>query len=100
MCNIFSELGFKHRLFDLIDERPLTKDELLEYCVLLFGKESMKSCPNPNDDWKTFRAIVARIMENEPKAWNPIRLRVLPWIDLNMIDYHYEGIDSCCCTLS
>lgn len=33
------ELGYQHRIFDLLDERPLTKDEVVEFCSLLLGTE-------------------------------------------------------------
>merc|ERR1719476_774230 len=46
------EMGFSHKLFDLLDERPLTKDELLEFFRLIFGEDKFDSVPDPQIEWK------------------------------------------------
>ena len=34
------EFGFHDRVFDMLDERSLTKSEIRDFCALLFGKEN------------------------------------------------------------
>mmetsp|Transcript_27173 Transcript_27173/g.44910 ORF Transcript_27173/g.44910 Transcript_27173/m.44910 type:complete len:397 (+) Transcript_27173:237-1427(+) len=90
------EMGFSHRLFDLLDERPLTKDELREFCFLLFGTERFDGVPDPQIDWKGFMDHIAVIANHEKKQWNPIRKRMMPWIDMKKLDKIY-GDQSCVC---
>ena len=42
------EMGFNHKLFDLLDERALTKDELLSFFALIFVS-SMAYSTRPAD---------------------------------------------------
>ena len=42
------ESGFNHKLFDLLDERALTKDELLSFFALIFVS-SMAYSTRPAD---------------------------------------------------
>merc|ERR1739844_444943 len=73
------EMGFSHRLFDLLDERPLTKDELLEFFRLIFGEDKFDSSvvPDPQIDWKGFSERVAVVVnEEEKKQWNPIKKKM------------------------
>ena len=83
------ELGFYNRLFDFIDERPLTKDEVAEYCRFLFGVEVMTAAPEPAVDWNGFVAHVEGVNNGEMKQWNPATKRVMPWIDVNMLKQQY-----------
>ena len=51
-------------LFDLIDERALTKGELRDFCVLLFGTE-YEAIPDPVVDWKGFISYVQERLNQE-----------------------------------
>jgi hypothetical protein len=33
------EMGFHDRVLDMIDERPLTRGEIRDFCLLLFGPD-------------------------------------------------------------
>merc|ERR1712038_1813774 len=48
------EMGYHDRMFDMLDERPLTKGELREFCALLFGKDNFDGVPDPSINWKGF----------------------------------------------
>lgn len=48
------EMGYHDRVFDMLDERALTKSELREFCSLLFGVDEMDSVPDPDGDWGAF----------------------------------------------
>ena len=47
------EMGYHHRVFDMMDERPFTHEELREYCTLLLLDESSseEELPDPSADW-------------------------------------------------
>lgn len=79
------EKGFYHKLFDLLDERKLSKDELREFLRILFGDGKMDGVPDPQADWNGFYEGVSRIVNSEGKQWNPITKKMAPWIDLRQM---------------
>jgi Mg-chelatase subunit ChlD len=86
------EMGFHHRLFDIIDERQLGIDELPEFFALLFGEKDGKfdGVADPQVNWSSFMKGMARIVEAEPPQWNPITKKVEPWINLKKLDMTYR----------
>ena len=47
-------MGFHERIFDLLDERPLTKSELRDFCAVLLGEAHADGIPDPSLDWEGF----------------------------------------------
>ena len=46
------EMGYHHRIFDMMDERPFTHEELREYCsLLLIDSSPSDELPDPSADW-------------------------------------------------
>lgn len=84
------ELGYHDRLFDLIDERPLTKGELREFCVLLFGSE-LDAIPDPVSDWKDFIMYIQEQLKREMDQWNPVKKKTGPWISIKTLNRTYNG---------
>lgn len=72
------EMGQDNRLFDLIDERALTKQEIRDFCVLLFGHADRLSA----EDWPAFIGEVDQIQLAERPQWNPVTKAMAPWIDV------------------
>jgi hypothetical protein len=89
------EMGYHHRLFDLMDERKLTKDEVREYFDFLFGEEKTQSMPNIHSDWKGFLASAQRLVDAESKQFNPIRKKLAPWIDVKKLSKAYRSGKGC-----
>eukprot|EP00568_Trieres_chinensis_P018080 CAMPEP_0183327360 /NCGR_PEP_ID=MMETSP0160_2-20130417/83723_1 /TAXON_ID=2839 ORGANISM="Odontella Sinensis, Strain Grunow 1884" /NCGR_SAMPLE_ID=MMETSP0160_2 /ASSEMBLY_ACC=CAM_ASM_000250 /LENGTH=311 /DNA_ID=CAMNT_0025495485 /DNA_START=495 /DNA_END=1430 /DNA_ORIENTATION=- len=92
------ELGFHDRVFDLIDERALTKSELRQFCLLLFGDTHFDGVPDPSVDWLGFLNELERVVANSGKVWDPLKKRVLPWIDTRELDQiygDYECVPGC-----
>ena len=87
------EMGFHHRLFDLLDERRLTLDELKEFLVLLLGESELAYVPDPNADFKSFYEQVSISVSKEEKQWNPVTKRMSSWIDMRKLKSTYS--DSC-----
>jgi hypothetical protein len=83
------EMGYNHRIFDLLDERLLNKDELKEFLTLLLGKSSLERAPDPNVDWSGFLSAVTQAVRAEGKQWNPITRKVDYWVDLKALDRSY-----------
>jgi len=80
-------MGYHDRVFDLLDERPFTTEELREFCSVLLFESSTSSVaaenelPDPSADWATFYKTVKVLLASQPSQWNPITKKVSPWID-------------------
>lgn len=88
------ELGYHDRLFDLIDERPLTKGELRDFCALLFGVDIYR-IPDPNIDWKGFIKFVQDCLAQEPNQYDPIKKKILPLIHIRVLHKKYGKGEKC-----
>mmetsp|Transcript_10094 Transcript_10094/g.21072 ORF Transcript_10094/g.21072 Transcript_10094/m.21072 type:complete len:398 (+) Transcript_10094:1-1194(+) len=90
------EMGFSHKLFDLLDERRFTREELKQFFLLLFGPDKFDGVPDPQIDWKGFLRRIDQIANSEKRQWNPIRKKLMPWIDVKKLNSIY-GDESCIC---
>ena len=83
------EMGYHHRVFDLLDERLLSMDELYEFVNLLFGREAMHQAPHPKDDWSGFTRVLHEVVRAEGMALNPITRSEMHWIDMEELEKCY-----------
>ena len=88
------EFGYRERIFDMMDERPFTHEELREYCnLLLVNGSPSDELPDPCVDWKEFSREVKNLLAQQSGRWNPIKKKVTPWIDVKKLDEVYgDGI--------
>jgi hypothetical protein len=63
------EMGYHDRVFDMLDERALTKTEIRDFCSLLFGEANFDGVPDPSMDWKGFLEEVQGLLEREAAQW-------------------------------
>lgn len=89
------EMGFHDRVFDMLDERKLTKSELRDFFYLLFGEENMDGIADPNVEWHSFCKDVDRLLRNETEQWDPIKKRMKPWVNLHTLNYVYGDGSDC-----
>jgi len=89
------ELGFHDRVFDLIDERALTKSEIRRFCLILFGESKFDGVPDPSVDWPGFLNDVERMIQEETLVWDPLKKLPLPWIDTKKLNRLYGDSDGC-----
>jgi len=89
------EMGFYHRLFDLIDERPLDKGELVDFFYLIYGADAMDGIPNPQLDWPGFLDRIAYLTKKEKLQWNPIKKRMMPLVDIRSLDNKFGKLPTC-----
>ena len=73
------ELGYHDRLFDMIDERPLTMGEARKFCSFLLGVNEY-DLPDPAVDAKAFIKTLNIRLEQETMQFNPIKKKLTPWI--------------------
>eukprot|EP00540_Astrosyne_radiata_P023178 CAMPEP_0116852052 /NCGR_PEP_ID=MMETSP0418-20121206/17078_1 /TAXON_ID=1158023 /ORGANISM="Astrosyne radiata, Strain 13vi08-1A" /LENGTH=290 /DNA_ID=CAMNT_0004484171 /DNA_START=275 /DNA_END=1147 /DNA_ORIENTATION=- len=93
-------------VFDALNDRPLHHEEVGDFMSLLFDRQSQgavwndQPLPNPKSDYKAFRREVQLLVNRNPGLWNPIKKRIVPWIDLGQMDRLYGGAGGAsCCTL-
>jgi len=89
------EMGYYDRLFDMLDERKLTKGELREFCALLFGETSMDGISDPEEDWDTFVRGIKGLNDKESHQWRPIKQKMCPWIDIKALNKCYGNSADC-----
>lgn len=78
------EMGQSNLLFDLLDERPFTKDEIRDFIHLLFGPQKL---PDPAScDWVTFCQEVDKLQQAERMHWNPLTKELSPWINVDELE--------------
>jgi len=89
------EMGYHSQLFDLLDERLLTKGELMEFCCLLMGKDCMDGVFDPEEDWDQFSNHLSKLVSKEDEQYNPIKKDKRPWIRMNVLDRAYNESGGC-----
>jgi len=77
-------MGYQNRLFDLIDERPLNRDEVYDFCVMLFGKAFAKACGR-EENWNRVLETIERFLGREQKHLNPVSKKMEPLINLKKL---------------
>ena len=85
------EMGYHHRIFDLLDERLLNKDELKEFVELLFGQGILISFPDIHINWKEFASNLTKEVELEGKQFNPMTKKHMSWFDMKQLDKCYRN---------
>lgn len=91
------EMGFYHKLFDLIDERALTRDELKDFFLLIYGANALDGIPDPQIEWPKFLDRIAAVTSKEKMQFNPVNRRRMPWVDIQRLDIHYGDQVDCTC---
>ncbi len=88
------EMGFQERLFDVLDERKLTLDELHKFCIMLFGEEKFYDVPSPEINFKQFCKAVKSFVKEEKKQWHPVRMMMKDLVSVDKMKREY-GDDRC-----
>ena len=88
------EGGFENRLFDLLDERPLTKSELRDFCILILGQENFDGVPEPDIDFSGFLRAISKLLNKENEQWDPIKKKLMPLINIKQMGKE-NGV-ACC----
>lgn len=88
------EMGYKHRMFDLLDERVLSKDEMRMFCILLFGEDEFDGVPDPVVNWKGFSQAIKEMANKEKPQISSTR-KIKPMISVAKLNRIYGGSTSC-----
>lgn len=87
------EMGFSHKLFDLLDERKFTLGEVRQFCYLLFGP--IDGLPDPEVDFDGFCKKINQANRAEKMQWNPIKKKMMPWIDIKRLTMRFGRTEEC-----
>jgi hypothetical protein len=90
------EAGLLPEIFGYLDQRPLTLDDLHEFCETFFiGDDGCIDLPHPMEQsWNCFFRAVKVLIEKEKRQWNPVKKKMMPWIDLDRLEaIHDAGKD-------
>jgi hypothetical protein len=82
------ELGYHSRVFDFLDERPLTKDEMRDFCSILFGTR-LETVPDPTVLWKEFLEYIQEKLGFEEEQFDPLTKKKGPWIYVKVLHRIY-----------
>lgn len=86
------EFGVVHKVFDLLDERPLSAVEIKEFLFLMFGWENI---PEPSLDWSEFQSFVQTRLRAQGDVWNPVKRQAGPWVDVRELRKLLSSGSSC-----
>ena len=90
------EMGFENRLFDLLDERPLSKSELRDFCILLSDTKKFDGVAEPEVDFGSFCKSINDMMKKEKHQWNPVKGKVTPLLDMKVMMKKCKSSDDGC----
>lgn len=96
------EVGFQHRLLDMLDERKLTLGEVQDFCGILFGMDVVRKWPDPATEWKAFAECLKQQLSTERDQWDPAKSKMAPWINMRLLSQVYgdrSGLRSLACVL-
>ena len=87
------EAGLLPEICGYLDQRPLTLDDLHEFCETFFiGDDGCIDLPHPMEQsWNNFFRTVKVLVEKEKRQWNPVKKKTMPWIDLDRLEAMYDA---------
>ena len=85
------EMGYHDRVFDMLDERALTKTEVRDFCALLFGEENFDGVPDPSLEWDAFLEEMKRLLKKESPQWVSDTVGFPSWLHCVDRPHRYTG---------
>jgi hypothetical protein len=102
------EFGINVKVFDLLDEKTLSVEHMLEFMSILFSCDK-DQIPNPHINWIVFENWVSEQNKKLSHTFNPNtkELKSEPWINIDQLRqcynidqlrqcYNNESFESCC----
>lgn len=84
------EAGLSTNIMDYIYERPLSLNEVYEWCMDFFVGDSSTPMRHPSKDWDGFVADLVEFLRREKLVWNPIKDKLCPWINVGVLESIYH----------
>lgn len=84
------EWGCSNKVFDLLDEKPLSIGEMKDLVGLVLGRSADADLPHPQIDWDAFEREVSSALGEAVMTYNPLKKRETPWVDLKILKRTYN----------
>mmetsp|Transcript_30798 Transcript_30798/g.51526 ORF Transcript_30798/g.51526 Transcript_30798/m.51526 type:complete len:128 (-) Transcript_30798:329-712(-) len=96
------EFGASVKEMDLIDESPLSSEQMRVMCSILVSTGEIKSIPHPDEDWALFLSVLKEKNDAEALIFDPLTKTMKPWINIAKLQQVYgKGhAGSTSCTIS
>lgn len=95
------ESGVNFPVFDALNDRALTHEEVTQFVNLLFDRNqtvwAQQPIANPRTHYAQFRNDVVDLNKKNGTLYNPIKRRNLPWLDMAQVDRIYGAQASVGC---
>jgi len=88
--HMLRQFGVSIKELDMLDEKPLTVDQIRDVCAIIFGG-SVDDYPHPAVDAKGFVANIKRHNAQVPNTWNPVSKKMAPWIEMSALSHIVGG---------
>jgi hypothetical protein len=87
------EAGLLPEIFGHLDQRPLTLEQLHEFCKIFFiGDDGCIDLPHPRkNSWNNFFRTLKVLIDKEKSQWNSVKKKVMSWIDLDILEAKHGG---------
>ena len=95
------ECGLVPSCLACVSQRKLTPIEMRDYCIFLFGYESMSGILDPVSDWPWFLVNINDSLNYESEVWDPWKQQAVPLLDVHKLTLTYRPASRwrCRCTL-
>lgn len=80
------EWGCSNKIYDLLDEKPLSIGEMKELVGVVLGR----NLPHPQIDWDPFERDVSSALSETVMTYNPLKKRETAWVDLKVLRRIYN----------
>ena len=83
------EFGEAMREMDLLDERLLSAEQMVNVLTALLMDGASSKLPHPEVDFKAFLTAVQSRLTKDRRIFCPVRKSIVDWVDLRSLAKHY-----------
>ena len=89
------EWGVNFKELDLLDEAPLSADQMRFTCAMLLFGMATSELPHPSENWSAFEQLIISANKETPQVWNPVSRRMSNWVSISGLKKRYGPTSSC-----
>ena len=89
------EFGAVSSYLDLVSERRLSLFEMRDYCIFLFGYDTMTGVIDPTNGWVRFLKTTKRVLKVQQEQWDPCRSKLRPMLYVKRLSDVYGPSSRC-----
>jgi hypothetical protein len=89
------EIGAVSSYLDLVSEQRLSLFEMRDYCIFLFGYDTMTGVIDPTNGWVRFLKTTKRVLKVQKEQWDPCSSKLRPMLDVKRLSDVYGPSSRC-----